>query len=99
MQPQGHVQVVTNMLDHGLDPQSALDAPRAFWIGDDKIAIEPGLPRGSRAALGRAGFDVLPKPIAGYWFGAGQIVRVHDDGWLEGGSDRRHDGLAVGTLY
>jgi gamma-glutamyltranspeptidase/glutathione hydrolase len=98
MQPQGHVQVVANLLDHGLDPQAALDAPRAFWLGGEAIAIEPGLPRGSRAALDRAGFEVLSKFIGRHWFGAGQVVCVHDDGWLEGGSDPRHDGVAVGTV-
>ena len=29
-------------------------------------------------------------------FGAGQVVRVHDDGWLEGGADSRRDGVAFG---
>jgi gamma-glutamyltranspeptidase / glutathione hydrolase len=98
MQPQAQVQILANLLDHGLDPQAALEAPRAFWLGDDQIAIERHLPRGTRAALTDAGFDVLPNFISRFWFGAGQIVRAHEDGWLEGGSDPRHDGLAVGAL-
>ncbi len=42
MQPQGHVQVITNMLDFGLNPQQALDAPRWQWIEGRKIHVEPG---------------------------------------------------------
>jgi gamma-glutamyltranspeptidase/glutathione hydrolase len=98
MQPQGHVQVLTHLIDHGLDPQAALDEPRAFWLGGDSLALEPGFEPDVAPALADAGFDVVADPVGSHWFGVGQVVRTHDDGWVEGGSDPRHDGVAVGRL-
>jgi gamma-glutamyltranspeptidase / glutathione hydrolase len=98
MQPQGQVQVLTHLIDHGLDPQAALDEPRAFWLGGDLLAREPGFEDDVDAALRGAGFDVVADPVGSHWFGVGQVIDVHDDGWLEGGSDPRHDGVAVGRL-
>ncbi len=97
MQPQGHVQVLRHVLDHGLDPQAALDRPRTLWPIGNLLGIEPGF--ADDAAVRRAatddGWDVVDIPQR--WFGAGQVIRVHPDGWLEGGSDPRHDGTAFGT--
>ena len=97
MQPQGHVQVLRHLIDHGLDPQAALDRPRTFWPLADLLGIEPGF--ADDAAVRRAavddGWNVVDIPQR--WFGAGQVVRIHPDGWLEGGSDPRHDGTAFGT--
>ena len=42
-QPQGHVQVLVNMLEHGLDPQAALDAPRYRLEEDGTVSLEPPL--------------------------------------------------------
>jgi gamma-glutamyltranspeptidase / glutathione hydrolase len=98
MQPQGQVQVLTHVLDHGLDPQAALDEPRAFWLGGDSIVLEPGFEDDVVEALEAAGFDVLAESIGSHWFGVGQYARIHDDGWVEGGSDPRHDGIAVGRV-
>jgi gamma-glutamyltranspeptidase / glutathione hydrolase len=97
MQPQGHVQVLRHLLDHRLDPQAALDRPRTFWPLGDILGIEPGF--SDDAAVRRAatddGWQVVD--IDERWFGAGQVIRVHADGWLEGGSDPRHDGTAFGV--
>jgi gamma-glutamyltranspeptidase/glutathione hydrolase len=98
MQPQGQVQVLTHLIDHGLDAQASLDEPRAFWLGGDSIAVEPGFEEGVEDTLTDAGFDVVADPIGSHWFGVGQVVRIQDDGWLEGGSDPRHDGVALGSL-
>jgi len=98
MQPQGQVQVLTHLFDHGMDPQAALDEPRGFWIGGNSLLVEPGFEEDVIDALEAAGFDVHPDPVGSHWFGVGQVIRIHDDGWLEGGSDPRHDGIAVGRL-
>jgi gamma-glutamyltranspeptidase/glutathione hydrolase len=96
MQPQGHVQVLRHLIDHGLDAQRSLDRPRTFWPLDDYLAIERGFADDDavRAAATADGWDVLD--LDARWLGVGQVVRVHPDGWLEGGSDPRHDGLAFG---
>ncbi len=96
MQPQGQVQVLSRLVDGGLDPQAALDAPRARWLGGDVVAVEEGLGDEAAAALTGVGFEVLAHPLPAAEFGAGQLIRVHDDGWLEGGADTRRDGVAFG---
>jgi len=97
MQPQGHVQVLNRLIDLGDDPQAALDAPRARWLGGDVIALEDGAGSDAvGAALRAAGFTVLDGQLHSAEFGAGQVVRVHGDGWLEGGADSRRDGVAFG---
>lgn len=102
MQPQGHVQVLSALVDDGLDPQSALDRPR-FCIDVDqaggRVAIEEGMPEGTFAGLQKMGHPVYS--VAGYeraLFGRGQfILRDAESGVLCGGSDPRADGYA-GTL-
>jgi len=101
MQPQGHVQVVTNMIDYGMGPQDALDAPR-FCILDGtaggKVSLEEGIPVETMATLARMGHDVVP--VAGanrIMFGKGQIIyRNPKTGALTAGSDPRGDGQALG---
>ena len=44
MQPQGHLQVVSNLVDFGMNPQEALDAPRWQWVGGLDVKVEPGFP-------------------------------------------------------
>ena len=43
MQPQGHLQVVSSMIDFGLNPQESLDRPRFQWTKDLEIEVEPSL--------------------------------------------------------
>lgn len=100
MQPQGHVQVFTALVDSGLDPQAALDMPR-FCIEDvaegGQIAIEEGIPQATVDELSRYGHDVH---LVGGWdralFGRGQIIlRDPRAGVLTGGTDPRADGAAA----
>jgi len=101
MQPQGHVQVVSNMVDYGMDPQAALDAPRFCIAGgtaDGRVALEEGIPLETMSALARMGHNVMP--ATGYargFFGKGQII-IRDPltGVLCGGSEPRADGQAIG---
>jgi len=55
MQPQGHVQMVMNLVDFGLNPQAALDAPHWQWLGEMKVGIEQDASRDMAAALARRG--------------------------------------------
>jgi len=93
MQPQGHVQVVVRLVDHGDDPQAALDAPR-WRVGPGKeVHLEPGLWQDDEHLI-RLGHDVRRAQVQ-HPFGVGQaILRVRDG--LIAGSDGRGDGMAVG---
>jgi len=100
MQPQGHVQVFSALVDSGLDPQAALDLPR-FCIEDGTaggaVAVEKGIPDEVMAGLTERGHQV--QKVAGWeraLFGRGQIIlRDPQTGILIGGSDPRADGLAM----
>jgi gamma-glutamyltranspeptidase/glutathione hydrolase len=88
--------VLRQLVDAGLDAQAALDAPRVRWMGGDVVAVEEDIGEGVVEALGDAGFSVLEQPLHPGELGAGQVIRVHEDGWLEGGADSRRDGVASG---
>ena len=93
MQPQGHFQVVVRLVDHGDDPQAALDAPRWRVDDDRSVELEPGLWE-LEDGLRACGQDVRRAELQ-HPFGVGQaIVRVGDA--LIGGSDGRGDGYAAG---
>ncbi len=99
MQPQGHLQVASNLVDYGMDPQAALDAPR-FRVdqrGGSRVAIEDGVPLQTRKALAAMGHDLHEEPIFTPGFGSGDIIaREPESGVLWGASDPRKDGCAVG---
>jgi gamma-glutamyltranspeptidase/glutathione hydrolase len=98
MQPQGHVQVVVNMVDYGMDPQEALNAPRFRIFEGASVYLEEGIPVETMGGLSRMGHDV--KPASGFTrmvMGKGQIIiRDPETGVLCGGSEPRADGQAVG---
>ena len=56
-QPMGHVYVMSNMFDYGMDPQEALDAPRVFFEGD-ALLVEETVPEEVVAGLKRLGHRV-----------------------------------------
>jgi gamma-glutamyltranspeptidase/glutathione hydrolase len=91
MQPQGHVQMVMNLVDFGLNPQAALDAPRWQWLGEMKVGIEQGASRDLAASLARRGHRIqVDCDLINY--GRGQIIiRDPDTGVLCGGTEPRAD--------
>ena len=102
MQPQGHVQVLVDLVDDGMDPQAALDEPR-FCILDGgaggAVHLEDGIPLAVMSELSLIGHSVVP--TSGHRrvgvFGRGQIIRRDPrTGVLEAGSEPRSDGAAVG---
>lgn len=92
MQPQGHVQVAMNLIDYGLHPQAALDAPRWQWVKGKTVTVEPHFPMHMVRRLQRMGHDVQVAHDFGS-FGRGQVIwRDPDTGVLCGGTDPRTDG-------
>ncbi|WP_456277466.1 gamma-glutamyltransferase family protein [Bacillus sp. AK128] len=92
MQPQGHLQVVMNTVDFGLNPQAALDAPRWQWTEGKKFQVEPNFPLHLAQALARKGHQIEVALDTG-GFGRGQIIwRDPETGVLTGGTESRTDG-------
>jgi gamma-glutamyltranspeptidase / glutathione hydrolase len=91
-QPCGHARLITNLVDYGMDPQSANDAPRCF-TGAEGMQVERGYPDPVRARLAEMGHQVsIPdEPIGGC-----QAIVIGEDGVLVGASDPRKDGCALG---
>jgi gamma-glutamyltranspeptidase/glutathione hydrolase len=105
MQPQGHVQVLLNMLTFKYNPQAALDAPRICigagmpGLGTPRtVYLEEGIDEKTEEALAKMGHQV--EMVTGHSrgvFGRGQVIRCHmEDGKYvySGGSDPRGDGAA-----
>ena len=91
-QPCGHARVVSNMVDFGMEPQDALDAPRCF-AGAEGMQVERGYAPAVAARLAGMGHRVIPTegPLGG-----AQAILMHPSGVLEGASDPRKDGCALG---
>ena len=91
MQPQGHVQMVMNTVDFGLNPQASLDAPRWEWEAGNQVNIERAMPEHLYHGLARLGHQVTwsNNRLA---FGRGQIIWRNNEGVLCGGTEPRTDG-------
>ncbi|WP_085853941.1 gamma-glutamyltransferase family protein [Palleronia marisminoris] len=91
-QPAGHARFLTNVADYGMSPQAAIDAPRSF-ADKGVLNVERGYASGVRDALAARGHrvEVPDTPLGG-----AQAILMREDGVLEGGSDPRKDGCALG---
>ncbi len=94
MQPQGHLQVLMNTLDFGMNPQAALDAPRWRWDFAKNVAIEADTPEHLIKGLLAKGHQVTIQP-KGSGFGRGQIIWRHGADVLVAGTEPRADGAAA----
>ena len=93
MQPQGHVQVLINLLVFGMDLQDAIDAPRFRHLDSLRAALEPAIGDAVRRQLTALGHVIVPdSDIA---FGGAQAILRLPRGYA-GGSDPRKDGMAAG---
>jgi gamma-glutamyltranspeptidase/glutathione hydrolase len=92
IQAQAHAQVVSAIVDDGLDPQAALDRPR-FRVERDCVRLEEGLWE-HEPDLQRLGYTTVREADASC-FGGGQAILVVGEA-LVGGSDPRKDGYAGG---
>jgi gamma-glutamyltranspeptidase/glutathione hydrolase len=102
-----HTQILTNLLDYGMDPQEAIERPR-FVIGDvvglsplpateamDAVHVESRIPRAVIAGLARKGHPVTTAPALFTRTGQAHALLVHA-GTIFGGADPRGDGTALG---
>jgi gamma-glutamyltranspeptidase/glutathione hydrolase len=100
VQAQGHVQVLTNLVERGLNVQQAIDAPRVRYISGRGVMMEEALTEPVISALVARGHQRVLPP-AGIMhralMGGGQAIMIDPaSGALAGGSDVRKDGLALG---
>jgi gamma-glutamyltranspeptidase/glutathione hydrolase len=93
----GHAHLLTNVIDWQMDLQDAIDMTRVFpdVLGQsDQVMFESGLSGDVRAGLAGLGHRIVPSPRP---IGGGQAIRIDwDRGTLQGASDPRKDGMAVG---
>ncbi|KAI8475092.1 MAG: gamma-glutamyltranspeptidase [Monoraphidium minutum] len=110
-QPQGQVQILSNLLDLGMDPQSALDAPRfcvdkadstvgAASVAQSHVFLEEGISAEAAEKLKAMGHTIVGWPVEGQGrtvFGRAQLIwRDLETGVLAGACDSRNDGCAIG---
>ena len=89
----GHTHFLTNFIDYGMDPQEALDSPRAFFY-EGTLSLENGIGKATATALAGLGHTVK---AANAPIGGGQAIHIDwQRGTLAGGSDPRKDGCALG---
>jgi gamma-glutamyltranspeptidase/glutathione hydrolase len=92
-QPTGHAHVIGNMVDFGMDPQAAIEAPRMFF-GEDGLSLERSVPAATADGLAERGHRIAwaDKP-----HGGSQMIWLdRDRGVIVGASDPRKDGCALG---
>lgn len=104
-QPQGHAQIVMNMIDFGMSPQQAGDQPRIEHIGSSspwgekstdggELTFERGITEKVKQKLAEMGHKI--RPGVGAFGGYQAIWRLDDPRRYFGGSDPRKDGAAIG---
>ena len=90
MQPQGHLQVVMNLIDYHMNPQEALDAPRFRWDQNKKVALESTFDSNVVDKLQERGHEIVIEESGG-GFGRGQIILKKEKGYVAG-TETRCDG-------
>ena len=97
-QAQGQLQVLSNMIDFGMSPQEALDAPRfSYRPLEGEVGLEPRIPAEVAEELRARGHKIVVTESHPLYFGGGQVIaRDAESGVLTGGSEPRNDGCAIG---
>jgi len=95
MQPQGHVQVLLNIVEFGMNIQEAIEAPRFRHYSGLRVMLEPEINVKIRNQLEVLGHQIIEHQQGSYGGGQG-IILNQKNGVKMGGSDPRKDGMAVG---
>jgi gamma-glutamyltranspeptidase / glutathione hydrolase len=92
-QPMGQILLLSNLIDHGMSLQQAIDAPRFFARGDT-FEVEQSVSRQAVERLRALGHPIV---AAENPLGTAQAIRIDwQTGVLHGGADGRRDGVALG---
>ena len=94
MQPQGHAQLLVNLIDYGMNPQQAVDHPRHFH-SEGTLLVKNRLPETTIERLRDMGHEVEVGAAYGIPAGGAQLIRRQENGVLAAGSDPRKDGCAL----
>jgi gamma-glutamyltranspeptidase / glutathione hydrolase len=86
------LQAIVNLIDHGMSPQQAVEAPR-LWTEGGKLELEPGYPEKTAQALAGRGHEIVRNPRIG---GGMNLIAFGDDGIMTGAACWRADGTPVG---
>ena len=108
MQPQGQVQILSNLIDRGMNLQEAIDAPRVRALGGNRISVEQTFAGDVITRLASMGHDIIPgEELPTDWLqphdfarsfkGSAQAIAIDSEfDTLCGASDPRLDGVAIG---
>jgi gamma-glutamyltranspeptidase/glutathione hydrolase len=98
IQPQGHVQVLVNIIDLGMGLQQAVDAPRFRYMSGRDVLLEDEIPATVIRRLMALGHRrASPPGVLRSSMGGGQVIMIDPvNGTLMGASDLRKDGMALG---
>jgi gamma-glutamyltranspeptidase/glutathione hydrolase len=98
IQPQGHVQVLVNLIDLGMGLQQAIEAPRYRFMSGREVLLEDEIPATViRRLLALGHLRATPPGVLRSSMGGGQAIMIDPvNGTLLGASDPRKDGLAIG---
>ena len=94
MQAQAHTQVMMNTIDFGMNPQSALDAPRFRWDAGLRVNVEDIAGPAILQGLADRGHEVVPTGLDPI-FGRGQIIWRAGDGFIAGTEPRVDGAMAM----
>jgi gamma-glutamyltranspeptidase/glutathione hydrolase len=95
IQPQGHIQVLANLIDLGMNLQQAIEAPRFRYTTGNRVIMEDAMTEPVIGSLIAKGHQRASQ--AGASMGGGQAIMIDPaSGSLMGGSDPRKDGMALG---
>lgn len=88
--------IISNIIDHGMDVQEAIDYPRIEKTGG-KLSIEGGVPENIIDSLEKKGHRIVEKNKNDLYFGGAHIIEIDKENHtLTGGADKRRDGKALG---
>ena len=93
-QPQTLVQVITNVMQFGMTPQQAVEAPRFRWYGRERLGVEPGVSAEVRDVLTRRGHQVQVQEPSEE-FGGAQMIMLTASGGRIAGADPRREAYAI----